>query len=74
LVGVAGAATLGVTFVLVKRLKELFWIIAGFGMLTVFTTRVARSPTAPDKASASPAPREAGPRLPVGDGLMSGAG
>jgi uncharacterized membrane protein YbhN (UPF0104 family) len=63
--GVADAATVGVTFVLVKRLKELFWIVVGFGVFTLITSGAAQA-TPPDMEVAASAPLGLGASLPSG--------
>jgi uncharacterized membrane protein YbhN (UPF0104 family) len=40
--GVPDATTVGTAFVLMKRGKDLFWVLLGFGLLAVGERREAR--------------------------------
>jgi uncharacterized membrane protein YbhN (UPF0104 family) len=48
--GVADATTVGAAFVVMKRGKDLFWILAGFATLTLGSRHQSATPPAPDHA------------------------
>jgi uncharacterized protein (TIRG00374 family) len=53
--GIADATTVGTAFVLLKRTRDLFWILLGFALLAFGERRRAAPGTPPERPTAGPA-------------------